>query len=178
MQRHAVRSLILGSLAAFLLAVGPVAGKMPFFSIELSPSDPRDGDVIVIVVRMWDDAGHTTPATWWPEPTIEGLVEARGPAGRVPFTLLRLDDATYRAEVTLSEGTWQLVTFPRAGGGVMVSSGDGYPGPLTVTVGPAAADTAGVAIAAGGALGVATITLLVGGPVRRRLRRRLARGAI
>ena len=174
MQRRAIRSLILGSLAAFLLAVGPVAGKMPYFSIEMSPSDPRDGDVIVIVVRMWDDVSHTTPATWWPEPTLEGLIEARGRTGQIPITLTRLDDATYRVEVTLSEGTWQLVTFPRAGGGV-ASARDGYPGPLTVTVGPAATDTAGVAIAAGGALGVATITLLVGGSVRRRMRRSLAR---
>jgi hypothetical protein len=166
MQRRALGSLILGSLAALLLAASPVAGKMPFLSIELTPSEPRDGDVIVIVVRMWDDAGHTTPATWWPEPTIEGLIEARGPSGRVPFTLDRLDDATYRAEVTLSEGTWQLVTFP---GGARGSMGDGYPGPLTATVGPAAPDTAGVVIA-GGALGVATITLLVGRSVRRRRR--------
>jgi len=171
MQRRAVRSLIVGSAAAFLLTVGPVAAKMPFFSIELTPSDPRDGDVIVIVVRLWDDVEHTVPAMWWRHPTLEALIEAWGPTGRVPITLMRLDDATFHAEVKLSKGTWRLVTFPGPGGAVG-SVGDGYPGPMTLTVGPAAPDGAGVAIAAGGAVSVATIALLVRGSARRRLRRR------
>jgi hypothetical protein len=123
---------------------------------------------------MWDDADHTAPAMWWHEPTIEGLIEARGPTDRVPIRLVRLDDATFHAEVRLSEGTWRLVTFPGPGG-AGGSVGDGYPGPMTVTVGPAAPGSDAVAIAAGGALSVATIALLVGGSVRQRLRRQRAR---
>src|SRR5687767_4679879 len=114
MQRRVVRSLILGFVATFLLAVGAVAAKMPYFSIEVYPVD---GDVVVIELRMWDDAQHTLPATWWPEDTIEGLIEFQGDAGSLPVTLVRLDDASYAAEVVLPEGTWRLVAFPRPGGG-------------------------------------------------------------
>jgi hypothetical protein len=173
MQPRDVRSLILGSVAAVFVTVGPVAGKMPYFSMEVSPSQPRDGDVVVITVRLWDDASHTTPATWWPESTIENLIEARGTAGRVPISLLRIDDATYRAEVTLSAGTWELIPFPRPGGGMVVGAGPGYPGPTTVTVGDLPADATGSALAAGGALGIITLALLVRGLIRERLRRRL-----
>src|SRR5688572_8239224 len=109
MQRHLVRPVILGLAAAFLVAVGPAAAKIPFFSVEVSPPDPTDGDVVVVTVLMWDDPSHTQPATWWQEPAIEGLLEFHGDAGRVPITLHRLDDATYRAEVTLGSGSWRLV---------------------------------------------------------------------
>jgi hypothetical protein len=158
MRGHIVRSLVLGSVAAVLLAVGPVAAKIPYFTIDVSPADPVDGDVVVITMHMWDDAGHTQPATWSPGLTLDGLIELRGPSGRVQLTLVQLDDVTYSAEVTLSAGTWRVVAFP---GGM---AGAGYPQPLTVTVGSLAADSAGSAargIAAGGALGVAAVALLL-----------------
>ena len=158
MRGHFVRSLVLGSVAALLLAVGPVAAKIPYFTIDVSPADPVDGDVVVIVVRMWDDAEHTQPATWSPGPTLDGLIELRGPSGRVPVTLVQLDDVTYSAEVTLSTGTWRVVAFP---GGM---AGAGYPQPTTVTVASLAADSAGSAapgIAAGGALGIVAVALLL-----------------
>lgn len=135
MHRRVIKSLVLGSVAALFVAVGSVSGKVPYFSIDVTPAEPRVGDTVIVVVRMWDDARHTVPATWWPEPTVEGLLEARGPAGRVPITLSRVDAATYRAEITLSEGTWRLVPFPRAGGGTVVgAAAEGYPAPMTVTV--------------------------------------------
>jgi hypothetical protein len=175
MRGHVVKSLLLGSVAALLLAVGPVAAKIPYFSIEVSPADPVDGDVVVIVVRMWDDAQHTQPATWSPGPTVGGLVEVRGSGGRVPVTLVRLDDVTYRAEVTLSAGTWQVVPFPDLVDGMPNGAAGDYPLPITVTVGSLAADSpssAALGIAAGGALGIVAVALLVGGPLRRRMQRR------
>ena len=169
MRGHIVRSLVLGSVAALLLAVGPVAAKIPYFTIEVSPADPVDGDVVEIVMHMWDDPGHTQPATWSPGPTLDGLIEIRGPSERVPVTLVRLDDVTYRAEVTLSAGTWRVVAFPDG------MAGAGYPLPITVTVGALVADStgsAGAGIAAGGALGIVAVAILVGGPLRRRVQRR------
>ena len=159
MRGHVVRSLVLGSVAALLLAVGPVAAKIPYFTIEVSPADPVGGDAVVIVVRMWDDAQHRQPATWSVGPTIDGLLELRGPSGRIPLTLVGLDDVTYRAEVTLTAGTWQLVSFPDMNGG----AGIPYPR-VTVTVGSPVADSASSAapgIAAGGALGIVAVALLV-----------------
>ena len=170
MRGHIVRSLLLGTVAALLLAVGPAAAKIPYFSIEVSPADPVDGEAVVIVVRMWDDAQHTQPATWSPGPTIDGLVEVRGPSDRRPVTLVQVDDVTYRAEVTLSAGTWELVAFPDLNGG----AGAPHPRPI-ITVGSPVADvpsSATLGIAAGGALGILAVALLVGGPVRRWVQRR------
>jgi hypothetical protein len=82
----------------------------------------------------------------------------RGPSGRVLVTLVQLDNVTYRAEVTLSAGTWRVVAFP---GGI---AGAGYAQPLMVKVGSLAADSAGSAapgIAAGGALGTVAVALLL-----------------
>jgi len=176
MRGHLVRSLVLGSVMALLLTVGPIAAKIPYFSIEVSPADPVDGEVVVIVVRMWDDAQHTQPASWSPGPTVDGLVEVRGTRDRVPVTLVRQGDGAYRAEVTLSAGSWEVVPFPELVDGMAGGAlGAGYPRPITVTVGSLAAESAGSAgpgIAAGGALGIVAVALLVGGPLRRRVQRR------
>jgi hypothetical protein len=169
MRGHVVKSLLLGAVAALLLAVGPVAAKIPYFSIEVSPADPVDGDVVVIVVRMWNDAGHTQPATWSPGPTIDGLIEVQGPSGRVPVTLVQLDDVTYRAELTLSAGTWQVVPFPDMNGGAGVP----HPRPI-ITVGLPVADSissAATGIGPGVALGIVAVALLVAWPLGRRMRR-------
>nr|MBA2632364.1 hypothetical protein [Chloroflexota bacterium] len=120
MRHRVIRPVVLGLVAAFLLAVGAAAAKMPYFSVEVSPPDPVDGGVVTIVVRMWDDARHTQPATWGPESPIEGLLEFRGDAGNLPITLVRVDESSYAAEVTLPEGTWRLIPFPRPGAGIVV----------------------------------------------------------
>lgn len=168
MQRRFVRSLALGLAASFLLAIGPTAAKMPYFSVELSPSDPVEGDPLVVVVRLWDDANHTQPATWWGERTIEGLLEFRGDAATVPITLDRLDDGSYSAVVGLAAGTWQLIPFPHGQGALADGGWDGYPAPLMVTVAsPPDYSTAGFAA---GAIGVGAV--LVGWIVRRGMRPR------
>ena len=171
MQRHLVRPLILGLTAAVLVAVGPAAAKVPFFSVEVSPPDPTDGDVVLVTVLMWDDASHTQPATW-SEPAIEGLLEFRGDAGSVPITLHRLDDATYRAEVTLAAGSWRLVAFP-IGVARTAVSGEGYPTTVRVTVSERWDLSAAAVMAVAGALGI--VGLLVGRQVRRGMRDRRLR---
>jgi hypothetical protein len=174
MQRHLVRPLILGLAAAFLVAVGPAAAKIPFFSVEVSPPDPTDGDVVLVTVLMWEDASHTQPATWSPGPEIAGLLEFRSDAGRVPITLHRLGDATYRAEVTLAAGTWRLVAFPLGVARTDVP-GEGYATPVRVTVSERWDPSAGAVMAVAGALG--TVGLLVGRQLRRGMRHRRLRSA-
>jgi len=174
MQRHLVRPLILGFVAALLLAVGPAVAKIPYFSIEVSPADPVEGDVVVIVVRMWDDAAHTQPASWGDEAMVEGLLEFRADAGRLPIAFQRLDEASYRAEVTLSAGNWRLVPFPRLGGGVTIS-GEGYPAPVSVTVRERTDYSTAATVAAAGLLGI--LGLVAAGPARRWSRRARLRSA-
>jgi hypothetical protein len=170
MRPHLTRPLILGLAAVFALAVGPAAAKMPYFSVEVSPPHPVDGDVILVTVAMWDDADHTQPATW-SEPEIPGLLEFRGEAGRIPITLHRLDGASYGAEVALPAGSWRLVAFPM---GVAIS-GEGDPTPVRVTVSERFDFSPGAAIGVAGALCI--LALLVAGQVRRGLRQRRLRSA-
>ena len=174
MQRHLVRPLILGLAAAFLVAVGPASAKVPFFSVEVSPPDPTDGDVVLVTVLMWDDASHTQPATSWHEPAIAGLLEFHGNASRVPITLHWLDDATYRAEVTLAAGNWRLVAFPLGVARAAVP-GEGYPTPVRLTVSERWDLSAGAVMAVAGALGIGG--LLVGRQVRRGTRHQRLRSA-
>ena len=168
MHRHVVRPLILGLAATLLVAVGPTAAKIPFFSVEVSPPDPTDGEVVLVTVRMWDDPSHTQPSTW-SEPIIPDLLEFQGDAGRIPITLHRLDDATYRAEVTLAAGSWRLVAFPM-GVARSVVPAEGYPTPIRVTVSERWDLSAGAVMAVAGALGI--VALLVGRQVRRGMRHR------
>ena len=100
----------MGLLVTFLLvAPGSVLGKMPWHEVEVAPTEPVAGEPLTVVVRFWDDPAHTRPSTWWPDSDHGGSLELEGPAGRVPLTLTRTRDATFRAEVTLAEGTWRLV---------------------------------------------------------------------
>ena len=168
MQRHVVRPLILGLAAAFLVAVGPTAAKIPFFSVEVSPPDPAEGEVVLVTVRMWDDPSHTQPSTW-SEPVIADLLEFQGDTGRISITLHQMDDATYRAEVTLAAGSWRLVAFPM-GVARSVVPAEGYPTPVRVTVSERWDLSAGAVAAVAGALGI--VGLLVGRQVRRGIRQR------
>lgn len=143
---------------------------MPYFSVEVSPPDPVEGDAVLVTVAMWDDAAHTQPGTW-EEPTIYSLLEFRGDGGTVPITLHRLDGASYEAEVTLAAGNWRLVAFPL---GVAVG-GEGYPTPVSVTVSERWDLPAGAAIAVAGALCI--LGMYVTGGVRRGMRHRRLRSA-
>lgn len=96
-------------IVILLLAPGPALGKVPWSSVEVEPATPVAGEPLTVVVRFWDDAAHTRPSTWSPGSDHEVSLEFEGAAGRVPLTLTQIGDATLRADVTLSEGTWRLV---------------------------------------------------------------------
>jgi hypothetical protein len=169
MQRQFLRPLILGMAAALLLGAGPAAAKVPYFSIEVSPPDPVDGDAVVVVLRMWDDAAHTRPAAWAEELAVErGLFQFHGDGGIVPVTLQRFDQASYRGEVTLAAGTWRVVPFPPWGPDVVASGGEGYSAPASVTVRERMDSSILAVIAAAGMLGI--LGPLVAGRVRRGMR--------
>jgi hypothetical protein len=132
-------------LVVILLVIpGAAMAKVPWSSVEFVPAAPVAGEPLTIVVRFWDDPDHTRPSTWWPNPAAGVSLELEGPAGRVPITVTRAGDATYRAEVTLAEGTWTLVVdqpFPGASGPTSVELTT-----VTVAAAPGAAAPIGAAL--------------------------------
>ena len=148
----------MGLLLAILLVIpGTALAKVPWHRVEFLPAAPVAGEPMTVVVRYWDDAAQTQPSTWSPHPA-----EFQGAAGRVPVTLIRADDGTYQAEVTLAEGTWRLVTV--LGYAEISGADDVELATLTVAAAPSAVAPVG---AAGGALGIVIVALLVGGRTRR-----------
>lgn len=105
-----MKPAVVSLLVVILLAAAPGAtlAKVPWSSVEIVPEAPVAGEPFTVVVQFWDDAGHTRPSTWSPDRTMDGLLEFEGAAGRVPLRLTRTGEATFRAEVTLSEGVWRL----------------------------------------------------------------------
>lgn len=169
--RRVVSALLLGALAALVLGVGMAVAKFSYFSVELDPPSPQPDQPVTVIVRLWDDAAHTQPATWWPsgEP-LEDLLEFRGDGGRVPVTLTPAGVAEFRAEVVLAEGDWTLVSFPLGRGALLDALPPGYPAPITVTVASPTADLALLGVAAAALSVVAVPTILLARRARRRAR--------
>ena len=145
----------IGLLFVILLATpGLALGKVPWSSVEIVPAEPVAGEPLTVVVRFWDGAARTRPSTWWPDPATGASPAFEGPAGRALVTLTRTGAGTYRAEVTLTEGTWRLVVdqhFADASGPTEVELAT-----VTVAAAPAAAAPFGAAV-----VGVALATLAV-----------------
>lgn len=159
MRRRLAASLV-GAIAVGVLTAGIAAAKFPYFSVELDPPSPGAGEPVTITVRLWEDAEHTKPATWYPmEGPVEDLIEFHGDAGRMPVTLTPAGVAEYRAEVVLSEGDWQLVAFLYGRGALDVPA-EGYPSSLTVSVASPRADVAAMGLAAAAVLALAIPAML------------------
>jgi hypothetical protein len=160
MRRRLLAALLLGSAAVIVLGAGIAAGKFPYFSVDLEPASPRPWEPVTIIVRLWEDAAHTKPATWYAlKGPIEDLIEFHGDAGRIPVTLVPAGVAEYRAEVVLSEGDWQLVSFPLGRGALGVHP-EGYPSSLTVSVASPQADLAQMGVVAAAVLALAIPAML------------------
>jgi hypothetical protein len=103
-------------LFVILLAMpGLALGKVPWSSVEIVPAAPVAGEPLTVIVRFWDDAAHTTPSTSWPDHG-SGRLEFESAAGRVSLEPTEIAVGTFRAEITLTEGTWRLVAVQEFGG--------------------------------------------------------------
>jgi hypothetical protein len=91
--------------------------------VELSPAAPKAGQAVRIIVRFWEDAGQTKPATWLDQNVpMNGLIRAYPAAsyrshsmcgGCFPIALHHEAPATYVGEFAFPEaGSWVLVSFP------------------------------------------------------------------
>jgi hypothetical protein len=146
MKRVAV-SLVVGLI---LIAPGTAIAKMPWHEVEVQPAAPVAGEPLTIIVRFYDDAALTRPSESWPEHG-GGRLELESDAGRVSLDPTETAVGTFRAEVTLSEGTWRLVAIQQFSG----ASGPDDVELATVSVAPAPSATGPISAA----IGVAVVTV-------------------
>lgn len=124
-------------LATILTALGvaPAAAKMPFFSVEITPSEPVVGQTVVIAVRTWEDPDHTIPAPFG-VPDLHGLLILRSAdrgAFPVGIPLHAEQEGHFRGTIVApAAGEWMLVPFPAQD--PARERLPGYPDPIALTV--------------------------------------------
>jgi hypothetical protein len=60
----------------------PAAAKMtPFLTVAIVPSQPVAGQPMVVVVRTWEDAGHTVATRFDSAVALDGLLVLRPATG-------------------------------------------------------------------------------------------------
>lgn len=133
-----VRLLRATWLAAILAltAAGLVSAKMPYVTVEIVPEAPIADEPVLIVVRMWADSNHTSPAGWDILPTMDNLLVFRSAdrSDSVPVRLRLVEPDRYETRVTLPAGDWTLVVFPDRSGWATPDVSPGYPDTIAVTV--------------------------------------------
>jgi hypothetical protein len=167
-------SLMRRLLAAFALAaaflafgVGLAAAKVPYFSVEVTPQAPTAGEVITVVVRLWNDPAHTIPADWaLPAEVVDDMIAFVSEDQTIGVDL-RAEDGTYRGSATLPAGSWTMVPFPE--GARMSEPVPGYQAPIPLTVSAASPSMLALVVGAMGAA-IAGVAIFLG---RRRRRANL-----
>lgn len=133
-----VRLIRAAAFAAIIAGSGadPVAAKMPFFTVDITPTAPVAGEPILIVVRFWADAGHTSAAPFDWQPTMDDLLVMRsgGAGAQVAVPLHMREPGRFEATITLHAGAWTLVAFPDRTGWATPDVPDGYPDTIPLTV--------------------------------------------
>lgn len=110
------------AVAAIALATAPAWAAFPPFTVEVTPSRPVAGERVEIVVRAWEDAEHTRPASLVGPEVVDNLIAAY-PAdryvgrartdGRLPIVLRQAGPASFRGAIVFpAPGTWLIVSFP------------------------------------------------------------------
>ncbi len=122
-----------------LFMAAPAAAKMtPFFTVAIDPAAPVAGQPMVVVVRTWSDAAHTTPAGFDAAATLDGLLVLRpttGGSADIPIPLRFAAHDEFRATLIVpSAGDWSLVAFPDRTGWGSPNVPAGYVDALHVTV--------------------------------------------
>ena len=134
-----IRMVRAAAFAAIIAGSGaePVAAKIPYFTVEITPAAPIAGEPMLIVVRFWVDAGHTNAAPFDWEPTMDNLLVVRADSGRpeVPVTLQLREPGRFEATVTLQAGDWTIVAFPDRSGWATADVPEGYPDTISIVVG-------------------------------------------
>ena len=158
-----MRAVGLGVLLALGLTGVASAKGTPYFSIEISPLQPSEGEAVVVTVRTWEDVAHTVPARLVAAATLDGLIVLRSAEGDRSDIGISLDyqaPGQYRATFVVPwPGEWQLVAFPDRTGWASPIVPAGYPDAIAISVrapGDGAAIIAPVA-------GFGALVLILGG---------------
>lgn len=139
---RALIAIVLAGTAAVALATTTVA-KMPYFTIETSPVDPRPDEPILIAVLLWADPAHSVPGgsdDWTrsfaaSETRLDDLIVARRPgAADVPVVLTQVSPNRYEGTLRLPGGEWSLVAFPDRAGWTSAQVPVGYPDAVPLVV--------------------------------------------
>jgi hypothetical protein len=148
--------------------MGLAAAKVSYFSVEVTPQAPRAGELITVVVRLWNDPAHTIPADWeLPAEVMDDMVAFVSDDQRIGVDLTRAEDGTYRGSATLPAGAWTMVPFPE--GARKSEPVPGYQAPIALTVSAASPSMLALVIGAIGA--AAAVVAVLFGRHRRRSHR-------
>jgi hypothetical protein len=152
--------------AAFVLAVafpafgvGLTAAKVSYFSVEVTPRAPTAGELITVIVRLWNDRAHTIPADWAPpHEALDEMVGFVSDDQVIGVDLTRAEDGTYRGTATLPAGSWTMVPFPDSAG--TSEPVPGYQAPIALTVTAASPSMLPLVVGAIGAAGAGVAVFL------------------
>ncbi|MEZ0240392.1 MAG: hypothetical protein ACAH65_06305, partial [Chloroflexota bacterium] len=131
-----MRAVGLGVLLALGLTGVASAKGTPYFSIEISPLQPSEGEAVVVTVRTWEDVAHTVPARLVAAATLDGLIVLRSAAGDRPdieISFAYQAPGEFRATfVAPGPAEWQLVAFPDRTGWASPIVPAGYPDAIAI----------------------------------------------
>jgi hypothetical protein len=127
------------ALAALLplAAAANAAAKTPWFTVQVEPPAPIAGESFLVVVRTWEDPGHSIPARFGDVAALDDLLVVRPPRGDGPdvaVPLLPRGQDRFEASLTLPAGDWALVAFPDRAGWASPDVPLGYPDSIRLTV--------------------------------------------
>jgi hypothetical protein len=162
-RRRLLASATTAVIAALAMAV-PAMAKVPYFSMELEGGPPAPGESLGIIVRMYEDAGHTKPADWLGAsvPDLIAVVPAGGASGESMDVLLaETAPGVYRGSVIIPRaGTWIVRPFPDADVWGEMPRMEGFPDDMTVQVtepGPPVPLVASIVLVLAGVAGLAAL---------------------
>jgi hypothetical protein len=153
----------LAVLGLFPSAVAVLA-KVPYFSVETSPAEPRANEPIVVTVRTWADSAHSVPstsanATTGLDASLDSLLVVRRPGSSdIPIHLVEVEPSRFAATITLPAGDWTLVAFPDRSGWSDPVVPAGYPDVIPLPVRQPDPPAQVVLLALGGLLALFLIT--------------------
>jgi hypothetical protein len=155
-----IYAMALGMILAALLPVTAVA-KMPYFTVDITPAEPRPGESIVITMRTWEDSAHTIPAAFDVEfSDLLVIRSASHGSPDVPVSLNMRQPGWFESTVSLPAGDWAVVAFPNRSGWATPEVPVGYPDSIAVTVREPSAD--GLPLLISAAVTLAVLAVIIG----------------
>lgn len=160
--RRAVTAIAL-ALSLSLLTAAHATAKMPYFNVEIAPTEPVAGQPVVITVRTWADVAHTVPAPFEAR-DLHGLLVIRprnGASSSIGVPLHAREPGEFQGTVVVpTAGEWTLMAFPDRSGWSSPEIMPGYPDTIAFSV-RAETDVVSLILAIAGIAGVIGVVVFV-----------------